>query len=645
MNLYCIKRALNLTDLTITDQQLESILDYPLNNGIPLRAFAEIATIRVLSINKLYYDFWNALAKLSTNSISFVYNIPFDSWESLLNELDNAALKTLSDSITVSLLRITKDHIRIGAGLVDIFDSALDVGEHINMLDIANKYWQWAGENYASDAEWEDFFHNQLELDKHWWFSTHESELRQAAIFNAESIYHRQEILDFRNGIAQLIRYRVNIYNSYKLGLSTASVTSSPTTLIVMNNGENAIYNVTLVNERPFWPDEKSESSVLLLADDKATLSFPSGVDKINYLDFSIFNIPVRVPFTASPALPIISKSVISPYGDYAPREISFNASHSIISEGYAASEYQWDFGDDTPTQNGVTVNHTYQQPGDYWATLTILTSGGDAVTRVKIYAYNPVSAAITINPEHGSLSTVFEFDASASASFAGEIISWKWDFGDNSPEAEGEYQSHQYAQGGIGVINLTVINVDNISDPITKVIYIGEQEPVYDSGDLVGGADAIWERGLCTPPIDTVNQRLYNNFTIGTDSVWNRELQNPAIDTLPQHLQDCFVVGADSQWHIEVINPQIDSVVTQIYDFFTVGADAVWQKKTLSPQNYMVPGDVNADKITNILDMTKVARIILTLDPETPGADPNMDGFVNVLDMTYIAKIILGIQ
>ena len=35
-------------------------------------------------------------------------------------------------------------------------------------------------------------------------------------------------------------------------------------------------------------------------------------------------------------------------------------------------------------------------------------------------------------------------------------------------------------------------------------------------------------------------------------------------------------------------------------------------------------------------------ARIILMLDAETPGADANQDGEINVLDMTKIARIIL---
>ena len=57
------------------------------------------------------------------------------------------------------------------------------------------------------------------------------------------------------------------------------------------------------------------------------------------------------------------------------------------------------------------------------------------------------------------------------------------------------------------------------------------------------------------------------------------------------------------------------------------------------------IPGDANGDGKVNILDMTRVARMILLLDPETPGADAKPDGFVNVLDMAKIARIILQLD
>ncbi|MBN2240065.1 MAG: Ig-like domain-containing protein [Dehalococcoidales bacterium] len=58
-----------------------------------------------------------------------------------------------------------------------------------------------------------------------------------------------------------------------------------------------------------------------------------------------------------------------------------------------------------------------------------------------------------------------------------------------------------------------------------------------------------------------------------------------------------------------------------------------------------VIPGDADNNGIVNVLDMTKVARIILGFELPTPGADANLDGNINVLDMTTIAKIILGLD
>jgi len=57
-----------------------------------------------------------------------------------------------------------------------------------------------------------------------------------------------------------------------------------------------------------------------------------------------------------------------------------------------------------------------------------------------------------------------------------------------------------------------------------------------------------------------------------------------------------------------------------------------------------IIPGDANLDGSVNMADVTKVLRIILGLDPVTPGADANQDGQINMADVTKIQMIILGI-
>jgi hypothetical protein len=49
-------------------------------------------------------------------------------------------------------------------------------------------------------------------------------------------------------------------------------------------------------------------------------------------------------------------------------------------------------------------------------------------------------------------------------------------------------------------------------------------------------------------------------------------------------------------------------------------------------------------DLVVNMADVTKLERIIFTLDAPTPCADVNEDGYINMADATAIKHIIWGI-
>ncbi|MBA7581266.1 hypothetical protein ES708_23168 [subsurface metagenome] len=71
----------------------------------------------------------------------------------------------------------------------------------------------------------------------------------------------------------------------------------------------------------------------------------------------------------------------------------------------------------------------------------------------------------------------------------------------------------------------------------------------------------------------------------------------------------------------------------------------ATWTGDLVEVVPPVEPGDANGDGVINVLDITKVVRIILALDAETLGSDANEDGEVNVLDITKIVRIILGLD
>jgi hypothetical protein len=53
--------------------------------------------------------------------------------------------------------------------------------------------------------------------------------------------------------------------------------------------------------------------------------------------------------------------------------------------------------------------------------------------------------------------------------------------------------------------------------------------------------------------------------------------------------------------------------------------------------------GDANEDGEINALDITKITRIILELDPSTPSADANSDGNIDAMDIGAVELIILN--
>ncbi len=59
-------------------------------------------------------------------------------------------------------------------------------------------------------------------------------------------------------------------------------------------------------------------------------------------------------------------------------------------------------------------------------------------------------------------------------------------------------------------------------------------------------------------------------------------------------------------------------------------------------PASATLFGDANTDTTIDMRDVTKIARMICWLDPETESADANQDDNINVGDITYTELIIL---
>lgn len=101
-----------------------------------------------------------------------------------------------------------------------------------------------------------------------------------------------------------------------------------------------------------------------------------------------------------------------NPTSGYAPVAVSFDGSPSYDSDG-TLTGYSWDFGDGV-TANGVAVNHTYNNAGNYTARLMVTDNMGGTNTN---------SAVISVAADPNTLTAPSNLTGSA----ASQIVSLGW--------------------------------------------------------------------------------------------------------------------------------------------------------------------------------------------------------------------------
>ena len=112
-------------------------------------------------------------------------------------------------------------------------------------------------------------------------------------------------------------------------------------------------------------------------------------------------------------------------------RSVDFDASASSDSDGEIVA-YEWNFGDGA-TGAGVTVNHVFDEAGEYAVVLTV-TDDGNATSRAtqQVTAVNPAPLASFTYEEDPDMPFGIRFDATDSTG-DGDLADYTWDFGESS--------------------------------------------------------------------------------------------------------------------------------------------------------------------------------------------------------------------
>lgn len=179
----------------------------------------------------------------------------------------------------------------------------------------------------------------------------------------------------------------------------------------------------------------------------------------------------LRQDITVHP-LPIADFNVIDPI-------ICQNVPTSIENTSQLGHTYEWDFGDGN-TSSSFEPNYIYAGDGTYNIELTTTSVHGcvDVVTRQITIDEIPI-ANFNANEVCEGTSTLFE-DLSAGN------VSWKWDFGDGTPESTDANPQHEYGMQGNYSTTLVVENIAGCTDTIVKDVVVNLMpDPQFDALDF----------------------------------------------------------------------------------------------------------------------------------------------------------------
>jgi len=177
---------------------------------------------------------------------------------------------------------------------------------------------------------------------------------------------------------------------------------------------------------------------------------------------------------------PVASYTAIPSQGE-APLYVNFDASESYDPDGKIVT-YKWNFGDGNQG-TGITTSHTYTNKGVRTATLTITDNDeNSSSSSQEITVGTPPIANFSASPTSGVSPLTVNFDASESYDPDGNIVSYKWDFGDGT-SGSGKSPIHTYTNLATrtailtvtddeGLTNQASIEIEISSSPVARIKY-----------------------------------------------------------------------------------------------------------------------------------------------------------------------------
>jgi len=184
-------------------------------------------------------------------------------------------------------------------------------------------------------------------------------------------------------------------------------------------------------------------------------------------------NSPPVVDFSFSPSSPKENENV-----HFSNR--SYDPDGTVVS-------WHWDFGDGKTSSERNPI-HAFEKEGSYLVSLTVWDDRGASATvkkRVEILPLNlPPVASFTYWPPDPNTRDELLFDATSSTDPDGVIVSYLWDFGDNS-SGEGRTIKHSYSSPGTYRVSLKVQDNGGKCSICTENLLVTEPQPAPAASEL----------------------------------------------------------------------------------------------------------------------------------------------------------------
>jgi len=227
------------------------------------------------------------------------------------------------------------------------------------------------------------------------------------------------------------------------------------------------------------------------------------------------------------------------------------------------------------------------------------------------------LTASFSANPQQG-IGNYTTFTFTNASSGGTPPYTYQWQFGDSNTSTL-QNPTHVYASAGNYTVSLTVIDssLGGATSTQTKTGYIMVYAPL-SAAFSASATDGVANRTAFAFTDQSSGGKTPYTYQWQFGDGNTSTLQNP---THVYASAGNYTITLTVTESLSTSNTIIKSAYISVYK----------------------AGDANEDGTVNILDITKVERIILMLDASTPGADANGDGLVNVLDITRTEQIILG--